>query len=68
MAYELNGFVDICDCALKDLAYLAQVHPEKFLLTRAETIPWSRPRRGRDQWFVRVHGELFPAPPPCACC
>lgn len=63
---ELEGTVDICDCALKSPRDLQVLHPEKFLLTRAHPMVWSH--RGRDEFFVRIHGELFPTPTPCGCC
>lgn len=63
--YELDGFIDLCDCAIKDPRELRAVHPEKFILTGASPVVWSH--RGRDAWFMRVNGELFPAPPPCEC-
>lgn len=64
--FELDGVVDVCDCVLKDPRELRALHPEKFLLTSAH--PWVWSYRGRDELFVRVSGEIFPAPPPCACC
>jgi len=64
--YELDGFVDLCDCGIKDPRELRAVHPEKFLLTGTRRVVWSH--RGRDSWFMRVTGEVFPAPPPCECC
>jgi threonyl-tRNA synthetase len=64
--YELDGFIDLCDCGIKDPRELRAVHPEKFLLTGAHSVVWSH--RGRDQRFTRITGELFPAPPPCECC
>lgn len=64
--YELDGVIDICDCALKRLGELREIHPEKFLLTGSHPVVWSN--RDRELLFVRVTGELFPPPPPCACC
>ena len=63
---QLDGFLDICDCALKDAGELRAVHPEKFLLAGAHRTLWQH--RGREEFFIRVTGELFPAVPPCACC
>lgn len=65
-AFELNGFIDVCDCVLKDPAFLAEVHPEHFCLVAAETTGWNH--RGRTDWFLRIQGELFPRPSPCPCC
>jgi len=64
--YELDGVVDLCDCAIKQPEELRALHPEKFLLTSAAMVPWAF--RGRTTWFVRIRGELFPTPPPCLCC
>jgi threonyl-tRNA synthetase len=64
--YDLDGHVDVCDCKIKDPAELRAVHPEKFLLTGAHPVVWSY--RGRDEFFIRITGELFPAPLPCGCC
>lgn len=64
--YELDGVVDVCDCALKTPRELRNLHPEKFLLTGAHPVVWSH--RGREILFVRVNGELFPKPLPCPCC
>lgn len=64
--YDLDGFIDVCDCVLKEPRELRAVHPEKFLLTGVH--PWVWSHRGRDELFVRVNGELFPAPVPCKCC
>jgi len=64
--YELDGHLDVCDCALKDPAELRAVHPEKFLLTGAHPVIWTH--RGRDEFFIRISGELFPAVVPCSCC
>lgn len=64
--YEIDGFIDVCDCALKNPRELRALHPEKFLLTEAEPVVWDD--RGQQRHFVRVTGELFPAPPPCECC
>jgi threonyl-tRNA synthetase len=64
--YELDGFVDICDCALKEPGELRAIHPEKFLLTQAHPVVWSH--RAGDEFFIRITGEVFPLPPPCACC
>lgn len=64
--YELDGFVDVCDCDIKNARELRAVHPEKFLLTGASPVTWTH--RGRERRFVRISGELFPVPPPCECC
>ena len=64
--FELDGVVDVCDCMLKEPRELRALHPEKFLLTGAH--PWVWSHRGKDELFVRVSGEIFPVPPPCACC
>ncbi len=63
---ELDGFTDVCDCALKDPSELLALHPEKFQLTDAHPIVWTH--RGQDRFFIRIKGELFPAVTPCACC
>jgi threonyl-tRNA synthetase len=63
---ELDGFIDVCDCALKAPAELRALHPEKFQLTGAHPMVWTH--RGRDQFLIRIKGELFPAVTPCACC
>ena len=64
--YELDGFIDVCDCAIKSPHELRAVHPEKFVLTGAEPVSWRD--RTVTRRFVRIAGEIFPAPPPCACC
>jgi threonyl-tRNA synthetase len=63
---QLDGFLDICDCALKTPAELRAVHPEKFLLTSAHRTRWKY--REREEFFIRITGELFPAVAPCECC
>lgn len=64
--YELDGVVDLCECAIKAPRELRAIHPEKFSLTGAAPVTWIH--RGQTTWFIRVHGELFPAPQPCECC
>lgn len=64
--YELDGFLDVCDCAIKSPQELRAVHPEKFLLTGAEPVLWHD--RTATRRLVRISGEIFPAPPPCECC
>ncbi len=64
--YELDGFLDLCDCALKSSEELRAVHPEKFMLTHAEPVVWQD--RTTSRRLVRIVGEIFPAPPPCECC
>jgi threonyl-tRNA synthetase len=64
--YELDGFLDVCDCAIKSPRELRAVHPEKFLLTGAEPVAWRD--RTTVRRLVRITGEIFPAPPPCECC
>ncbi len=64
--YELDGVIDVCDCAIKSPEELRAIHPEKFLLTGSHPAIWSN--RGKDEFFVRIRGELFPAPVPCGCC
>ena len=63
---DLDGVLDVCDCAIKDADELRQLHPEKFELTGSHPVVWSH--RGKEEMFVRVQGQLFPAPEPCACC
>lgn len=63
---NLDGVMDVCDCALKDASALQRLHPEKFLLTDFEPVRWEF--RGRTHRFTRVSGELFPAVTPCECC
>lgn len=62
--FELDGVIDVCDCALKSPGELHAVHPEKFLLTGSHPVVWSH--RGKESLFVRITGELLPAPAPCA--
>lgn len=64
--YDLDGFVDLCSCRLKDRRELAAVHPERFVLTGAMPVLWQD--RSVERWFIRVVGELFPTPPACPCC
>lgn len=64
--YELDGVIDICECAIKEPRELRALHPEKFLLTEAHPVAWSD--RGSLHQYVRISGELFPAPSPCECC
>ena len=64
--YELDGFLDICDCAIKSPQELRAVHPEKFLLTGATHVLWRD--RTATRRLVRISGEIFPAPSPCVCC
>jgi threonyl-tRNA synthetase len=64
--YALDAFIDVCDCALKATETLRRVHPEKFILTTAHPVVWTY--RGRDEFFIRITGELFPAIAPCECC
>lgn len=64
--YELDGFLDVCDCAIKSPQELRAVHPEKFLLTNTETVLWQD--RTATRRMMRITGEIFPAPPPCGCC
>lgn len=64
--YELDGFLDVCDCAIKSPRELRAVHPEKFVLTGAEPVRWND--RAATHRLVRITGEIFPAPPPCECC
>ncbi len=64
--YILDGFLDVCDCAIKHPRELQALHPEKFLLTGAHPVVWSH--RGRDELFIRIRGEIFPTPEPCDCC
>lgn len=64
--YEIDGFYDICDCRLKTTKDLLAVHPEGFVLTGASLVAWWH--RGKERWFNRIVGELFPAPTPCSCC
>ncbi|MBM3874020.1 MAG: hypothetical protein FJ382_09885 [Verrucomicrobia bacterium] len=66
VCYELDGFIDICECAIKEPRELRALHPEKFLLTEAHPVAWSD--RGSLHPYARISGELFPAPPPCECC
>ncbi len=63
---DLDGDIDVCDCALKDATELRAIHPEKFTLTAAHPVMWSH--RGREELFFRLSGELFPTPAPCNCC
>jgi threonyl-tRNA synthetase len=64
--YELDGFLDVCDCAIKSPRELRAVHPERFVLTGADPVLWRD--RTTTRRLVRITGELFPAPRPCACC
>jgi threonyl-tRNA synthetase len=64
--YELDGVIDVCDCAIKRPGELLAIRSEQFRLTGAASIPWIH--RGRTTWFVRVRGEIVPVPPPCGCC
>lgn len=64
--YRLGGVLDICDCALKRVEELRAIHPEHFTLTEVYPMAWEH--RGQLTWFMRIRGELFPPPPPCACC
>ncbi|MBK8478341.1 MAG: hypothetical protein IPL39_19235 [Opitutaceae bacterium] len=63
---ELEGVYDVCDCALKSVAELRALARQAFVLTAAHPTVWSH--RGKDTLFVRVRGELVPAPMPCTCC
>jgi threonyl-tRNA synthetase len=63
---NLDGVVDVCDCALKGPQSLRALHPEKFLLTDIEPVNWEF--RGKTHRFSRVSGELFPAVQACDCC
>ena len=63
---NLEGVLDVCDCALKKTHSLRELHPEKFLLTDFEPVTWEH--RGKTHRFTRVSGELFPAAAPCECC
>ena len=64
--FELNGFYDLCGCVLVQPHELRAVHPETFTLTQVSLVAWVH--RGKEQWFHRVFGELFPVPVPCSCC
>lgn len=64
--YELDGFFDVCDCAIKSPRELRAVHPERFVLTGAEPVQWCD--RTATHRLVRITGEIFPVPPPCECC
>lgn len=63
---ELEGVYDVCDCALKSVEELRALTRQAFVLTAAHPTVWSH--RGKDTLFVRVRGELVPAPLLCACC
>ncbi|HEY9155962.1 MAG TPA: hypothetical protein VIM69_12570 [Opitutaceae bacterium] len=63
---NLEGVIDVCDCALKNPQRLRELHPEKFLLTDIEPVTWEF--RGKRHRFTRVSGELFPAVKGCDCC
>ena len=64
--YELDGVIDLCDCAIKSPDELRAIPRDRFVLTGAVPIPWLH--RGQTTWFDRIRGELVPAPPPCSCC
>ncbi|BET69222.1 hypothetical protein ASA1KI_41400 [Opitutales bacterium ASA1] len=64
--YELDGVIDVCECAIKHPGDLLAIRSEKFRLNGAASIPWIH--RGKTTWFVRVRGEIVPLPPPCGCC
>jgi len=64
--FEMDGFYDLCDCILTQPRELLAVHPETFTLTHVSLVAWVH--RGKEHWFHRVFGELFPAPVPCGCC
>ncbi len=64
--YEMDGTIDVCDCIFKNPSQLRSIHPEKFLVANAFPVAWNY--LGREEIFVRITGELFPAVMPCSCC
>ena len=64
VAHDADG--GVCDCALKSVEELRAPTRQGFGLTAAYPTVWSH--RRKDTLFVRVGGELVPAPLPSACC
>ncbi len=57
--YELDGFLDLCDCTLKDAAELRAVRAARFRLTGAAPVLWQD--RAATRQLVRISGEVVAA-------
>jgi threonyl-tRNA synthetase len=52
--YELDAFVDVCPCQIKELGALKAIAPDGFALTATTPALW---RRGdKEVWLTRIHG------------
>lgn len=54
--FDLDGVVDVCDCALKDPLELRAIDPAGFALVRTIRLPWRE--HARTLWITRVAGAV----------
>jgi threonyl-tRNA synthetase len=54
--FDLDGVVDMCDCAMKDPRELRAIDPAGFTLAGAIRLPWRE--HARTLWITRVSGTV----------
>lgn len=54
--FDLDGVIDVCNCALKDPLELRAIDPAGFDLVRAVRLPWRE--HARTLWITRVSGAV----------
>lgn len=62
--FDLDGVIDVCDCALKDVRELRAIEPACFDLLGALRLPWRE--RARSLWVTRITG-LVEGAATCVC-